>query len=291
MNKLKTVEKTVIMNYRIFILAVFSSLVLSLYGQTAEDSTAIVSARWETSVTPDGIVHKRASFDHLYKGNQYVNLVEIPAGKKLHYGIAVSEMKPISRLAEENQALAAINGSFYNMKVGNSVCFLKMGKEVVDTTTTSEFKIRVTGAVHTHKKKLRILPWSKEIETKYRKKKGTVLASGPLLLEDGNTCSWESCDKGFIVTKHPRSAVFTTKDKRTVFITVDGRSKGNAIGVSIPELAHLIRILGGEDALNLDGGGSTTLWSKEGGVLNCPSDNGKFDHQGERKIPNIIYVY
>ena len=31
-------------------------------------------------------------------------------------------------------------------------------------------------------------------------------------------------------------------------------------GVNIPELAHLIRVLGGEDALNLDGGGSTTLW-------------------------------
>ena len=203
-------------------------------------------------------------------------------------------MKPISRLAQDNQALAAINGSFYNMQKGNSVCYLKLGKEVVDTTTTQEFNLRVTGAVYTHKKNLRILPWSPEIESAYKKKKGSVLASGPLLLDDGKTCSWEMCDSSFVVTKHPRSAVFTTKDKRVVFITVDGRSKGNAIGVSIPELAYLIRVLGGEDALNLDGGGSTTLWMKgapDKGVLNCPSDNGKFDHLGERKIPNIIYVY
>lgn len=65
-------------------------------------------------------------------------------------------------------------------------------------------------------------------------------------------------------------------------------------GVSIPELAHLIRVLGGSDALNLDGGGSTTLWMEQtpdNGVLNCPSDNRKFDHQGERSIPNIIYVH
>ena len=84
------------------------------------------------------------------------------------------------------------------------------------------------------------------------------------------------------------------RTKKTVFITVDGRRKGNATGVSIAELTHLIRILGGHDALNLDGGGSTTLWlegAPENGVLNSPSDNGKFDHQGERKIPNIIYVY
>lgn len=265
-----------------------------LHGQTVEDSVAIVTAKWETSVSPDNIVHKRAAIPHLYKGNQYINLVEIPHHRKFHYGIAVSEMKPISRLAQDNQALAAINGSFYNMQKGNSVCYLKLGKEVVDTTTTQEFNLRVTGAVYTHKKNLRILPWSPEIESAYKKKKGSVLASGPLLMDDGKTCSWEMCDSSFVVTKHPRSAVFTTKDKRVVFITVDGRSKGNAIGVSIPELAHLIRVLGGEDALNLDGGGSTTLWMKgasDKGVLNCPSDNGKFDHLGERKIPNIIYVY
>ncbi len=280
------------MKHRILFLVIcLCAISVSLMGQTAEDSIAVVTAKWETNVSPNGIVHKRASFENLYKGNQHVNIVEVPNGKKYRYDIAVSEMKPISQFAAENEALAAINGSFYNMKKGNSVCFLKVGKAVVDTTTTSEFRIRVTGAVHTHKNKLKILPWSKSIEQKYSKKKGTVLASGPLLIKDGETCSWEMCDSSFVWTKHPRSAVFTTKDKRVVFITVDGRSKGNAIGVSIPELAHLIRLLGGRDALNLDGGGSTTLWMENNGVLNCPSDNGKFDHKGERKIPNIIYVY
>jgi exopolysaccharide biosynthesis protein len=180
------------------------------------------------------------------------------------------------------------------MKEGNSVCYLQVGKEVIDTTETREFEIRATGAVYTHKNKLKILPWSPEIESGYRQKKGTILVSGPLMMEDGETCSWEMCDSSFIATKHPRSAIFTTKDKKTVLITVDGRAKGNAIGVSIPELAHLIRILNGKDALNLDGGGSTTLWMEgapENGVLNCPSDNGKFDHKGERKIPNIVYVF
>lgn len=282
------------MNHRLLLITLLTCLNLSLFAQTAEDSVAIVSARWETSTGPENIVHRQAALKNLYGGEQSINLIEIPHGKKLHFGIAVSEMKKMSAHGEDNQALAAVNGSFYNMQKGNSVCFLKIGKQVVDTTTTREFALRVTGAVHVHKKKLKVLPWNKEIESKYRKSKGTILASGPLLMNDGEMCSWEMCDSSFVVTKHPRSAVFTTKDKRTVFITVDGRSKGNAIGVSIPELAHLIRILGGEDALNLDGGGSTTLWMKgapDNGVVNYPSDNGKFDHQGERKIPNVIYVF
>lgn len=269
-------------------------LSLTIHAQTFADSIAIVSAQWERTVFADGIVHKRAIIPSLYKGPQHINIIEIPSNRKLHFGIGVDEtMVPISQLAPEHQALAAINGSFYNMQKGNSVCYLRAGKEVVDTTLTREFKLRVTGAVYTHKKKLRILPWSREIETRYKKKKGVVLASGPLLMEDGKTCSWDMCDSSFVATKHPRSAIFTTKNKKTILITVDGRSQGNAIGVSIPELAHLTRILGGMDALNLDGGGSTTLWIKgapENGVLNCPSDNGKFDHQGERRIPNIIYV-
>lgn len=269
-------------------------LSLALHAQTSADSLSIVSAQWETTTSTNGIVHKRAIIPSLYKGPQHINIIEIPSNRKLHFGIGVDEtMVPISQLAPAHQALAAINGSFYNMQKGNSVCYLRIGKEVVDTTLTREFRIRVTGAVYTHKKKLRILPWNRKIETRYKKKKGVVLASGPLLMEDGKACSWEMCDSSFVATKHPRSAIFTTKNKKTVLITVDGRSKGNAAGVSIPELAHLIRILGGEDALNLDGGGSTTLWMKEApnnGVLNCPSDNKKFDHQGERRIPNIIYV-
>lgn len=270
-------------------------LAFPLSGQTTADSVAIVSAQWKITVSSDGLVHKRAFVPSLYNGPQHINLVEIPAGRKLHFGVGVSEkMIPISRMAGERQALAAINGSFYDMGKGNSVCYLQLGKEVIDTTTTEEFKLRVTGAVYTHKKKLRILPWSREIEKNFRKKKGAVLASGPLLLEDGKNCSWTMCDSSFIATKHPRSAVFTTRDKKTVLITVDGRAKGKAAGVSIPELTHLIRILGGDDALNLDGGGSTALWmsqASDNGVLNCPSDNGKFDHRGERNIPNMIYVH
>lgn len=81
----------------------------------------------------------------------------------------------------------------------------------------------------------------------------------------------------FIRTKHPRSAVATTKEGKILLITVDGRFPEQAEGVNIPELAHLIRILGGEDALNLDGGGSTTLWlsgASDDGVVNYPCDNG-----------------
>ena len=86
---------------------------------------------------------------------------------------------------------------------------------------------------------MRILDWTRDIERNYKGNKGTVLAAGPIMLEDGCKADWSECDEGFIKTKHPRSAIYTTRDGKTVLLTVDGRSSGNAAGMSIPELMHL----------------------------------------------------
>jgi len=238
-------------------------------GQTVSDSLAIVSAQWKIESPQKGIIHKYVSIPQLYQVPQSISLIEIDPGAGLKVGVTVSDkMRETSRMASEQGAIAAINGSYFDMKRGNSVCFLKVDRQVVDTTTLGEFARRVTGAVSIRKGKMKIISWNRQIEKQYKGKKGIVLASGPLMLKDGRYCDWSLCEKDFIRTKHPRSAVALTKDGKILFITVDGRFPKHAGGVSIPELAHLIRILGGKDAINLDGGGSTTLW------LSGAPDNG-----------------
>ncbi|WP_018669425.1 phosphodiester glycosidase family protein [Bacteroides gallinarum] len=270
-------------------------LSISLYAQTKSDSLAIVSAQWEVQELVKGITHKKILISNLYGGTQHINILFIDPKTNKKIDIAVSDtLMKTSDMALKNGAMAAINGSYFNMKVGNSVCFLKVGTELKDTTTIKEWQARVTGAIRVHKGKLELFPWNKQIETKYTKKKGTTLASGPLLLLNGREYDWTMCAQEFIETKHPRSAVAVTEKGMVLFITVDGRMPGFADGVNIRELAHLTRVLGGKDAINLDGGGSTTLWLagvSHSGVLNCPCDNGKFDHMGERKVANILYVY
>lgn len=264
-------------------------------GQTVSDSLAIVSAQWKIESPQKGIIHKYVSIPQLYQVPQSISLIEIDPGAGLKVGVTVSDkMRETSKMASEQGAIAAINGSYFDMKRGNSVCFLKVDRQVVDTTTLGEFARRVTGAVSIRKGKMKIISWNRQIEKQYKGKKGIVLASGPLMLKDGRYCDWSLCEKDFIRTKHPRSAVALTKDGKILFITVDGRFPKHAGGVSIPELAHLIRILGGKDAINLDGGGSTTLWlsgAPDNGIVNYPCDNKRFDHRGERTVPNILYVH
>ncbi len=264
-------------------------------GQTVLDSLAIVSAQWKIESPQKGIIHKYVSIPQLYQVPQSISLIEIDPGAGLKVGVTVSDkMRETSKMASEQGAIAAINGSYFDMKRGNSVCFLKVDRQVVDTTTLGEFARRVTGAVSIRKGKMKIISWNRQIEKQYKGKKGIVLASGPLMLKDGRYCDWSLCEKDFIRTKHPRSAVALTKDGKILFITVDGRFPKHAGGVSIPELAHLIRILGGKDAINLDGGGSTTLWlsgAPDNGIVNYPCDNKRFDHRGERTVPNILYIH
>ena len=63
--------------------------------------------------------------------------------------------------------------------------------------------------------------------------------------------------------------------------------------MSLPELQRFLIKLNCIHAINLDGGGSTTMWAQFDdlqGIINCPSDNGKFDNKGERKVANTLVL-
>ncbi len=110
----------------------------------------------------------------------------------------------------------------------------------------------------------------------------------PRLVRDGNI-SIESAREGgsasFTNNRHPRSAVgFNADTSRFFFVTVDGRHPGYSDGMTLPELAMFMRELGCTQALNLDGGGSTTMVVR-GKVVNRPSDA-----TGERAVTNALLL-
>ncbi|MDX1971754.1 MAG: phosphodiester glycosidase family protein, partial [Candidatus Sumerlaeia bacterium] len=105
-----------------------------------------------------------------------------------------------------------------------------------------------------------------------------VTGGGPMLVEDGRINMQEvekkeSITTAFITTRHPRSAVGIREDGHLVLVTVDGRQGGRSIGMGLQELAEYMKSLGCVDALNFDGGGSTSLVVR-GELVNFPSSNG-----------------
>lgn len=86
-------------------------------------------------------------------------------------------------------------------------------------------------------------------------------------------------------TRAPRTAIGYTADRKTVYlVAVDGRSS-SSIGMTIDQLAQLMAGFGVDRAMNLDGGGSTTMWVNGRGVVNRPSDG------SERVVGNSLGIF
>lgn len=113
-----------------------------------------------------------------------------------------------------------------------------------------------------------------------------VIAGLPQLVRNSKidiTWEQEKASKSFVETRHPRTAVAKLKDGKFLMLTVDGRSEASA-GLDLYDLAKYMLELGAVDAMNLDGGGSTTMFL-DGKVVNKTSDK-----EGERKIGDAIVV-
>lgn len=95
--------------------------------------------------------------------------------------------------------------------------------------------------------------------------------------------------------RHPRTAIAVTRSNRLLLITIDGRSV-NSAGMTAKEVTEfLCEYFNPRHALNLDGGGSTTMYIKDSGesltdVVNYPTDNGNFDHYGQRRVATHILI-
>lgn len=116
-----------------------------------------------------------------------------------------------------------------------------------------------------------------------------VVGGWPRILRDGQNIAGEAATlEGTLSrnaeSRHPRTAIGFSRDSSTLFLlTVDGRSE-NSGGMTLIELATVMRELGAWQAMNFDGGGSTTM-VVAGKVVNQPSDK-----EGERAVGNAVLV-
>ena len=111
-----------------------------------------------------------------------------------------------------------------------------------------------------------------------------VLGGGPMLVSAGKQriSEQEECFQSIGGdSRHPRTAAGYSKDGRLLLLIVDGRSQRSR-GATLSELAEMLLAFGAQEAINLDGGGSTTLVVREK-IVNEPSDI-----TGERPVASIL---
>ncbi|MFO1052535.1 MAG: phosphodiester glycosidase family protein [Planctomycetota bacterium] len=183
-----------------------------------------------------------------------------------------------SVLGARGGAIAAINGGFFDVKTGEPD-----GLRVVDGALRSAANERRAEALVVDRAGSSGFRPAASVEVS---RVDLALAAGPLLLRGGEVVESRRRED----PRHPRTAIGRRADGTLLLLCADGRTE-HAAGLSFAELTALMRELGCTDALNLDGGGSTTLWLAAQGVVNHPCDNKLFDHRGERAVSDALGVF
>ena len=285
----------------------FTVFLFTTNAQNYADSLMLHYVRWISTDLGSGLTWKYYHFNQreLFASNQHVSILQTKLNNKnlkfalgsadnyVPQGDTLRNLKYTSTIAFENYALAAVNGGFFNTKRGGSVDFLKINKKIIDSASYSPNKPipeHSKAAITIDDNDFKIVKGGAKLYWEKSLPQSTILVTGPLLIY--NNEEQELKNNPFNTNRHPRTCACVTKDDDLLLITVDGRN-AMAQGMSLHELTYLSRMLGCKDAINLDGGGSSTMYVKGqpfDGVVNFPCDNKQFDHFGERAVSNVLMI-
>lgn len=275
---------------RIILFVTLSVFFNSLNGQIK----GFRSIKWESEKIAPGLTWKSSHTVLEDSIPQNINILIINTNKRnLSLSYNPDKNIVVSRQAEQAGAVAAVNAGFFNIKEGGSVTYIRTGGLIIDTDTAKKWKrnANMTGSLLIDKDGHVTLAIAKtngwyDNHPEYTE----VLVTGPLLLSGKVKTPLPVTP--LAINKHPRTVIGKKGTHKIILLTLDGRTD-QARGMTLSELADLVRALHCKDAVNLDGGGSTTMWIKGkpfNGVVNMPCDNKNFDHDGARAVSDILII-
>jgi len=275
-------------------------IVVDSFGGSAQEGefvlrVTLIGDAWTEFEPFEGVVWRARRFADLAGGLQVVHELRVDMANP---ALTVESLQSngcqtLSAMATSAGAVAAINGGYFGAGC-DPVSLLIHDSEVLglNGSTRSAFGFDSAGLPM-----IELIaaqqPWPEAVEAQ---------GGGPRLLSGGvpNTSNDAYADESVVdpgfIGPNPRSAAGIAPDGTVSFWTIDGR--GPAAGMSLPALANFsLDELGLEDAMNLDGGGSSTTYvatMTPNGVVNYPSDsavNEPDDHTGSRSVSGGFFVF
>ena len=187
-----------------------------------------------------------------------------------------------SETAASNNAILAVNGDYYGANTTGYV--IRNGIVYHDTvhedSSNGDLAIYKDGSFK--------IIYEDQVSANQLVKEGVVnlLAFGPSLVENGEIVVDTNSEVGQSMSSNPRTAIGIIDENHYIIIVSDGRTSESE-GLSLYQMAEIMKSYGVKTAYNLDGGGSSTLYFN-GQVINKPTTNG--NTISERSVSDIVYI-
>jgi len=295
-----------------------------------EDSAPSVAqteeqGKWSEVKVSDGLVYKSfRGHDDISGAEQIVSVLDVDLNSD-RYEVKFDYHEPscaTSATMKRLGAVAAVNAAYENgscyIKVDGVVKF-DIPNETVMSTGVPQWKAEA--AVYSDGKQGVKIEFSAKdcnrnvdkTRAVYNKRtEANIFSSAPMLIDNYETVGANFVPDGYTQeqletlnyenpirhqgVRHPRTAVALTADNHFLMVVVDGRRPDIAEGMNARELTFFLKEnFNPQYALNMDGGGSSTLCIAGQGdsdthVVNYPTDRGGFDHSGERNLSTTILI-
>lgn len=196
------------------------------------------------------------------------------------FGTNVTEAT--SSIAGNNNAILAVNGDYYGADrsgyvIKNGVIYrntVRSDSEYPDLAIYKDGSFKII--------------YETEVTAEELLADGVVnlFAFGPSLIENGEISVDQNTEVRQAMTKNPRTAIGIVDKNHYILVVSDGRTNESE-GLSLYELAEVLKEYGATTAYNLDGGGSSTMYFN-GNIVNNPTTNGH--NISEREVSDIVYI-
>ena len=268
-----------------FVLSESITTVKANTTSSSASTTATNVSTSDTSYSDDNIsitlTEKTVSNTQVYIADITVSSAEYlkTALAQNTYGTNVTAKTSIT--AANNNAILAVNGDYYG---ANSTGYVIRNGVVYRDTVREDSS---NGDLAIYKNGSFKIIYEDETAAEQLVKDGVVnlLAFGPSLVENGEIVVDTNSEVGQSMSSNPRTAIGIIDENHYIIIVSDGRTSESQ-GLSLYELAEVMKSYGVKTAYNLDGGGSSTLYFN-GQVINKPTTNGNIS---ERAVSDIVYI-
>ena len=196
------------------------------------------------------------------------------------YGTNVTAKTSVT--AADNNAILAVNGDYYG---ANSTGYVIRNGVVYRDTVREDSS---NGDLAIYKDGSFKVIYEDQISAEQLVNDGVVnlLAFGPALVENGEIAVETNSEVGQAMASNPRTAIGIIDENHYIIVVSDGRTSESE-GLSLYQLAEVMKSYGAKTAYNLDGGGSSTLYFN-GQVINKPTTGG--NKISERAVSDIVYI-